>query len=258
MDFFRRFFRVSYVVILFLLGALELLVTRPKTRPERAAWLSRFAKRLLRCFDLKFSLVGTPPPSGAVLSNHLTFFDILVHSAVRPTVFVSKAELRKTPLLGWMSMMAGTIYVVRGGGGSAAKAAQGMAEGFRDGIPVTFFPEGTTGTGDQIVMPFRSGLIAQTLEAEEPMRAAFVRYDLSERDLAAGHTARQDIHWGTQTLPQLVWAFAGLHELQASVFYAAEPIDFTPQALANRKIAAAEARTAVRALGEQAQASAPK
>jgi 1-acyl-sn-glycerol-3-phosphate acyltransferase len=256
MDFLRRFFRTFWVITLFILAAIELLIMRPRTRPERAAWLGRFSNRLLKAFGVTYTVVDTPPESGAVISNHLTFFDILLHSAIRPTVFVSKAELRKTPLLGWMSMMSGTVYVVRGGGGSAEKAAEGMAKGFRDGLPVTFFPEGTTGTGDEIVLPFRSGLIAQTIEADAPMRTAFVHYELSARDLAAGHTAKQDIHWGPQSLQSLVWAFVGLHNLHATVRFGAEPIQFSAAAIANRKIAAVEARAAVLALGEIALQSA--
>ena len=252
MDFFRRLFRITWAIILFLAAAVELMITRPHTRPERAAWLGRFSNRLLKNFGVTYTVIGTPPTEGAVISNHLTFFDILLHSAVRPTVFVSKAELRKTPLLGWMSMMAGTVYVVRGGGGSAQRAAEGMAKGFRDGLPVTFFPEGTTGNGDEIVMTFRSGLIAQTIEAGAPMRTAFVHYELSARDLAAGHTAKKDVHWGPQSLQTLAWDFCGLQDLHATLRFGADPIAFSEAAIADRKKAAVEARKAVLALGETA------
>src|SRR3978361_2382607 len=135
----------------FLYGALELAVTRPKTRPQRAAWLSRFSGRVLRAMQVTYSVNGPVPTQGAVISNHLTFLDILLHSAIRPCVFVAKVELRSTPLLGWMSMMSGTVYVARGRGGSATKAAEGMAKGVRDGLPVVFFPEGTTTVGDEIL-----------------------------------------------------------------------------------------------------------
>ncbi len=248
MSFLRRIHRVLLVVIVFAYTVVEVLIKRPKTRAARAAWLSQLGKRLLWTQDVTYSVVGPMPMSGAVISNHLTYVDILVHAAMRPCVFVSKIELRATPVLGWISMMAGTVYVARGAGGSAAKAAQGMAQGFADGLPVVFFPEGTTGVGDVPVLPMRSGLLAQAIAAEEPITAGFIHYDLGARDLALGKSTRNDVHWGTETLWQHIWKFVDLHGIHATIHFADSPIAFTEAAIANRKVAAVEAAAAVEAL----------
>jgi 1-acyl-sn-glycerol-3-phosphate acyltransferase len=188
---------------------------------------------------------GAVPMEGAVISNHLSYLDIVVHASIRPCVFVSAIETRRMPLIGWMSMMAGTVYVTRGEGGSAEKAALGMAKGFRDGLPVVFFPEGGTFVGDQPVMPFKSGLLAEALEAGAPVTAGFIRYELSAEDVAAGKTARNDVHWGDETLVKHLWKFLGLHGLKAEVRFAEEPIAFSAAAYGDRKLAAVEAREAV-------------
>ena len=252
MNLFRKLYRGAKVIAHFSYASIELAITRPHTRADRAAWLSTFCRRVLRSMDVTYDIIGDIPMSGAVISNHLTYIDILLHSAMRPCVFVSKAELRKTPLLGWMSMMSGTVYVARGQGGSAAKAAEGMAKGFRDGLPVVFFPEGTTGVGDEPAMPFRSGLIAQTIEAGATMRASFIHYTLSPQDIAAGMTLRNEVHWGPQSLVEHIWGFLGLHSLHATVRFAERPITFSEPAIRDRKIAAEEARTAVAALSASA------
>jgi 1-acyl-sn-glycerol-3-phosphate acyltransferase len=183
-----------------------------------------------------------------VITNHLSYLDIVLHGALRPCVFVSAIETRKMPLIGWISMMAGTVYVTRGGGGSAEKAAEGMAKGFRDGLPVVFFPEGGTFIGDEPVMAFHSGLLAQALEAGATVTPGFIRYELTERDLAAGRSPRMDVHWSTQTLLEHLWNFLGLHGVKARVTFAEEPIAFSPAAYVDRKVAAAEAREAVLAV----------
>ncbi len=250
MSYIRRIYRILKVAGVFAYSILEVLVLRPKTRADRAAWLSKIGNRLLRAVDVTYTTVGPIPSSGAVISNHLTYVDILVHASLHPCVFVSKIELRSTPVFGWVSMMAGTVYVARGAGGSAAKAAQGMAKGFRDGLPVTFFPEGTTGVGDVTVLPFRSGLLAQAIAAEEPIRYGFIRYELNAHDLARGKTVRDDVDWGPQTLGEHIWNFVDLHGVHATVEFAPEPIKFSPAAVENRKIAALEAHAAVAALGE--------
>lgn len=205
---------------------------------------------MLRRVGVTYSTEGPVPQSGAVISNHLTFLDILVHAALRPCVFVSKAEVRSIPLAGWMSMMAGTVYVSRGQGGSAGKAAEVMAKGFRDGLPIVFFPEGTTGTGEETVMPFRSGLLAQTLEAGAPVSPGFISYALSPVDRADGRTLRNDVHWGPQSLVAMMWSFLSLHGLHATIRFAEQPIAFSPEAIADRKVAAVEAREAVLRLAE--------
>lgn len=253
MSFFRRIYRLLAVAFVFTYSIVEVLIKRPRTRAQRAAWLSQIGNRLLRTQDITFTTVGPVPTEGAVISNHLSYVDILVHAAMRPCVFVSKVELRKTPVFGWVSMMAGTVYVVRGGGGSAAKAAQGMAKGFRDGLPVVFFPEGTTGITDVPALPFRSGLIAQSIEAGAPIVAAFIHYDLTARDISRGKSVRNDVAWGPQTLWQHMWNFVDLHGLHATIRFAPAPIDFSPAAVANRKVAAVEAQAAVVALSEQAE-----
>lgn len=248
--FFHKLWRAFKAASVIGFHLAKLVVVRPHTRPERAAWLSGLCRAALRSVEITFSTEGPVPMQGAVISNHLTYLDILIHSATRPCVFVSAIETRAMPVIGWMSMMAGTVYVVRGGGGSAEKAAEGMAKGFRDKLPVIFFPEGGTFVGDEPVMPFRSGLLAQALETGAPITPGFLRYELSPRDLADGRSARNDVHWGTQSLPAHLWNFLGLHALHATLRFAPAPIAFSSSALEDRKLAAQEAHAAVLALSE--------
>jgi 1-acyl-sn-glycerol-3-phosphate acyltransferase len=239
---------MAKVVGVFAAQLTKLLVTRPHTRPERARWLSGLCRHMLRTVDLSWTTLGPVPMEGAVITNHLSYLDIVVHAAIRPCVFVSAIETRQMPLIGWISMMAGTVYVERGAGGSAEKAAQGMAKGFRDGLPVVFFPEGGTFVGDEPVMPFHSGLLAQALEAGASVTPGFLRYELSAKDLSRGRTARNDVHWGHQTLLAHLWNFLGLHAIRAEIRFADHPVAFSPAAYEDRKIAAAEAREAVLAV----------
>jgi 1-acyl-sn-glycerol-3-phosphate acyltransferase len=245
---FGKLFRLALVCFDFAYEIAWVLLTRPKTRAARAAWLTRLTSRVMKTINLTFTAVGPVPMSGAVISNHLTFFDIFFHAALRPCVFVSKIELRRMPLLGWISMMSGTVYVERGAGGSASKAAEGMGRGFRDGLPVVFFPEGTTGVDPRAIMTFRSGLLAQAMMLDQPVICAYIHYDFSAPDLAAGKTPEHDFYWGHQSLPRLIWDVLGLHAIHGIIKFSDHPIAFSPEAIANRKLAAEEARAAMLAL----------
>jgi len=245
MLFLHKLARAARVISAFAVSLTALFITRPKTRRARAEWLTRFCRRVLRAVDVTWAASGPIPQQGAVISNHLSYIDILLHSALRPCVFVSAIETRRMPLIGWISMMAGTVYVTRGAGGSAEKAAGGMAEGFRDGLPVVFFPEGGTGVGDVPLLPLHSGLLATALQEGATVTAGFLRYDLSPIDLEAGKTSRDDIHWGSQSLTSHLWNLLGLHGFHAHIEFGPGPIPFSQAALVDRKIAADEAGAAI-------------
>jgi 1-acyl-sn-glycerol-3-phosphate acyltransferase len=231
---------------MFAVAGTELLVKRPKTREARADWLHRFAARAIRGLEIEIDVVGTFPDHGAVISNHLSYMDIVVFAALHPCVFVSKAELREVPVLGWMTTMAGTVYVARGHGGSAVKARGGMQAAADAGLPVVFFPEGTTTNGSELLR-FHSGLLAQAMESGMPVTAAYVRYRL---DAGNDATVADDVcYWGDAKMLPHIFKLLGLRGLRAEVRFAERPIRFSGDAM-HRKLAAVEARTAVAMLGE--------
>lgn len=250
MHFWRQLVRGSRVISAFAVSLTGLLVQRPQSRRARAEWLTQFCRRVLRAARVTWSTSGPTPTRGAVVSNHLTYVDILMHAALRPCVFVSAIETRRMPLIGWISMMAGTVYVTRGAGGSAAKAAGGMSDGFRDGLPVVFFPEGKTGLGDEPVLPLHSGLLATALDAGETVTPGFLRYAVSEADQQEGRTTRADVHWGKQSLPAHLWNFFSLDRVHVHLHFGDGPIHYTPAALEDRKVAAEETRNALLRLSE--------
>jgi lyso-ornithine lipid O-acyltransferase len=248
----RKLWRAVRVVGVITAELVKFMVTRPRTRPQRAAWLTGLCRGVLGVAQVSYGTEGPVPMEGAVITNHLSYLDIVVHAAIRPCVFVSATDTLEIPVIGWISQMVGTVYVERGGGGSAEKAAKGMAKGFRDGLPVVFFPEGGTFIGDEPVMPFRSGLLAEALDAGAPVWPGFIRYEVSDQDRAEGRSAREDVHWSQQTLIQHLWNFLGLRGVHAEVRFAEEPIAFSPEAYEDRKIAAVEAREAVLAVSGKA------
>ena len=242
MAFLRAVGRSLKLVGYFARYGVELLVTQPKTRQERAAWLHRFCAAALKGMGVAVTVEGEYPATGAVISNHLGYADIVVFAALHPCVFCSKAEIAKWPVLGYMTTMAGTVYVARGRGGSALKAKSGMEDAVHAGLPVVFFPEGTTSNGEQ-VLPFHSGLLAQAV-GKMPVWAASIRYQLDEPN-AAGISVQDDLnYWGDVNLLKHIFGFMGLRGVHAFVRFAPAPIAFTSDEL-HRKEAAVEAREAV-------------
>jgi 1-acyl-sn-glycerol-3-phosphate acyltransferase len=248
-NFFRAVGRSVQLVGMFIVAGTELAVKRPATREQRADWLHRFCARAMHGLGVEIDVTGTFPERGAVISNHLSYLDIVVFAALHPCVFVSKEEIRKWPVVGWMTTMSGTVYVARGHGGSAMKARKGMQAAVDAGLPVVFFPEGTTTNGSQL-LKFHSGLLAQVLDGGAPVTAAYLRYSLAEVNGPGVSVANDVCYWGDRNMLAHIFKFLGLRGVRVEVRFAERPIAFSSDGL-HRKMAAVEARSAVATLAAQ-------
>jgi lyso-ornithine lipid O-acyltransferase len=192
--------------------------------PEGAIWIHRWCRRIVRCLGIHCSVEGGFPGhvarSGlgfeAVVCNHLSYADILLMSAERPFVMVAKTEVRSWPLLGWLTAQAGTVYVDRGGKPETYPAVNAaMARAYRSGLPVLFFPEGTTTDGSE-VLPFRRGLFYSVLHDAVQVRTAAIHYALDSDDCDA--TAANDVcWWGDAEFVPHVFRFLGLSGVRVAV-----------------------------------------
>lgn len=248
MSFFRASARSVQLVGYFVRYGTELLVKRPTTREARADWLHRFCAAALKGLKIDVSVAGRFPERGAVISNHLSYVDIVVFAAVHPCVFVSKAEIEAWPVVGWMTTMSGTVYVARGHGGSAMKARKGMQAAVDAGLPVVFFPEGTTTNGSTL-LKFHSGLLAQVMQSGAPITAAHIQYSLTEENERDVSVADDVCYWGDAKMLPHIFKLLGLRGVRVEVRFAEQPIAFSTD-VTHRKQAAIEARAAVAALGD--------
>src|SRR3546814_12002936 len=76
--------------------------------------------------------------------------------------FVSKGEVARWPVIGWLASLNNTIFVAR----TDRRAVQGQADALRKalatGQPVALFPEGPPAGGHE-VLPFRASLLASVM-----------------------------------------------------------------------------------------------
>lgn len=248
MGFFRSVARSIQLAGYFVVYGTELLVKRPSTREARADWLHRFAASTLHGLGVELDVTGDFPTQGAVISNHLSYVDIVVFAALHPCVFVSKAEVASYPVLGWMTTMAGTVYVSRGLGGSAARAREEIDAALAAGLPIVFFPEGTTSDGSGL-LKFHSGLLVQVLAADAPVTAAHVCYSIGADNGPDVKVSERVCYWGDMVLIPHIFRFLGLRGVKAEVRFAEAPIVFSNHST-HHKRAAREAWAAVAELGE--------
>ena len=113
--------------------------------------------------------IDNPRHPYVVVSNHESFADILLISNLPWEMkWLSKAELFRIPLLGWMMRLAGDVPVRRGFGPSAVEAIEQCRRILRNNVSVMIFPEGTRSTTGRM-LPFKDGAFRLAVEAGVPV-----------------------------------------------------------------------------------------
>ena len=224
-----------------LLAYLILLLRLRRTpgHSERAHWLHGWCAVVLPRLGVDFAAEGAMPPRGLLVSNHLSYLDIMTLSAIGPCVFVSKKEVRQWPLFGLLATLAGTVYVDRQRAADALRVNEELSQALQSGVLCVLFPEGTSSNGAD-VLPFRSPLLEAAVQSGDAVTAACIRYELDEGDPA------QDVcYWGDMTFLPHVLKLLSRPTIRARVRFAEESFRFE-----DRKEAAARTRERVIALRE--------
>jgi len=107
--------------------------------------------------------------------NHISWFDVPVLASQQPLHFLSKAEIKKWPLIGWLANRAGTLFIQRGTHGAAQKSLEEITECLQSGGSVVIFPEGTT-TDGTTVKRFHGRLLQSAIDAGVKVQPIALRY----------------------------------------------------------------------------------
>ncbi len=168
-------------------------VAAKSKRLARAAWLHRACRRHIKIYSCDYSSTGPVPKSGLLVANHLSYLDILVIAAITPAIFVSKSEVRGWPVIGWLTALAGTVFIVRERRTHVGAVNKEIESALADGALVVVFPEGTSTNGEE-VLPFRSSLLEPVTTGTYPIATGWLHYELD------GGDARNEVcYWGDHT-----------------------------------------------------------
>ena len=140
-----------------------------------AVWAKRPAARripvfyhrcLARLLGLSVTVDGEPSCNRPLLivSNHISWLDIIVLSSRGPLTFVAKSEVAGWPLLGRLARLQQTVFVDRERKLKSRTTAEEIAGRMLDGHAVVLFAEGTSSDGST-VLPFRSALVGAATAA---------------------------------------------------------------------------------------------
>jgi 1-acyl-sn-glycerol-3-phosphate acyltransferase len=203
MHVFSASFRLLRAIMHALAGWWIIRMRFPRLSPaEREQQVQQWAERMLNLLGISLTVLGTPPAHGPVLviSNHLSWLDILTIHAARHVRFVSKSVVRHWPVIGPMSTAAGTLYIERERPRDAMRVVHHMTEALRNGDVIAVFPEGTTSDGHGL-LPFHANLLQAAISSGAPVQPAALRF----ADAATGETSYAPRYIGDDNLLTSVW-----------------------------------------------------
>lgn len=153
---FFLFVFVPFLIVVIPLQALIIALRLP-------FWpvLPRLFHRLGCLFlGLRITVIGTPSTGRPTLmvSNHISWTDIVALGSVADVTFVAKREVGQWPFVGMMANLQRTIYADRTRRSATGKTAHAMGQHMASGNAVLLFAEGQSDIGTH-VLPFRSALI---------------------------------------------------------------------------------------------------
>jgi 1-acyl-sn-glycerol-3-phosphate acyltransferase len=152
----------------------------PTATPEMRQQLIRdWSQRMLALcgMTLVVHTHGETLECGAmVVGNHISWIDIYVIDAWRPTPFVSKAEIAKWPIVGFLAKTIGTVFIQRDRRSDAKRIMHQLADILREGGLIAVFPEGTT-TDGLAVQPFHANLFQAAVHAGAPIQPICLMYE---------------------------------------------------------------------------------
>ncbi|MEV4503540.1 lysophospholipid acyltransferase family protein [Streptomyces klenkii] len=118
------------------------------------------------------------PVAPLVVSNHTSWLDVTVLPAALPVRLVSRADLRRWPVIGWIAAVGRSLYVDRDRLSTLPDSVARITAALRRGDAVAVFAEGTTWCG-AAGGRYRPAAFQAALDAGAAVRPVAVRYRIA-------------------------------------------------------------------------------
>ena len=188
----RGFTKLALLIIFtlstFTIYAIGLVIPkllRSRYEPWRNLFMRTWAEGTAFIFNMDVTIEGVPPDAPFFLvSNHLSYLDIVpLYLSLRCT-FVAKKAVRTWPILGFMVHSVGVIFVDRNRRTDVKRVNKELSESMNEYQGLIFFPEATSSGGEDI-LPFHASLLQFPAEKEVPVHTASISYKTGPGDVHA-------------------------------------------------------------------------
>jgi 1-acyl-sn-glycerol-3-phosphate acyltransferase len=232
---FIRILGITFWLSVFFLKAslIKAICKDPVKQRKRLALNTAFtSRRMLRLFGLKVRVPGRQnlkallQENHLIVSNHVSYIDILVLSSVHPFIFITSLEMAANPVLGDITRSGGSLFTNRKKYTSLPLEINNFSAALTQGFDLMLFPEGTSTNGETI-REFRKSLFQTSINAQKPILPICVKYKTLDGKPIESQAQRDIVCWyGEMTFVPHFWQILG-HQIEAEVTVL-ESIPFDP------------------------------
>jgi 1-acyl-sn-glycerol-3-phosphate acyltransferase len=172
-------------------------------------WFARrlphwYHRQVCRIIGVRLSIEGEVAKGRPVLlvSNHTSWLDIPVLSAVAPLSFVAKKEVGRWPFVASLARLQRTVFVDRERRSAVGETAGEITQRLAAGDTVVLFAEGTSSDGNR-VLPFKTSLFAAAKPTSKSGTDAVP--DAVVQTVSLVYTARHGLPLGRAGRPGVGW-----------------------------------------------------
>ncbi len=193
------------------MAALRADVRRPQAGALR---IQAYSSRILSAAGIEVVVEGREHLScldagGMIVSNHTSFWDVLLIANVHATHFITSVEVKQTPLIGYLAAAGGSFFVDRRNRAKLSDEIPQIARALRQGLTIGLFPEGTTSDGTSI-LPFKRSLFRSLKTCSVPIVPLAISFQTREGQPLPLHEAERIFYYGEHVLTrQLLRTFLG-------------------------------------------------
>ncbi len=172
----------------------------PKAARRFPHWYHRQVCKLM---GVRLTIEGQVMSDRPVLlvSNHTSWLDIPVLSAVAPVSFIAKREVSRWPFVSSLARLQRTVFVDRERRGAVGETTNEIMERLAQGDTVVLFAEGTSSDGNR-VLPFKTSLFGA---AKPPVKSGVQPRDVVVQTLSIVYTRLHGVPLGRSDRPLVGW-----------------------------------------------------
>jgi 1-acyl-sn-glycerol-3-phosphate acyltransferase len=174
-----RLYRIFRLLLTLVAGVATVAILFPFYSPaRRKRAIGRWSARVLAALNIESRIRGAPPDArrpAILIANHVSWLDIQLIHSLWQVRFVAKSEVRRWPVIGWLSARAGTLFIERGRHRHAARINRAIHAAFVAGDAIGIFPEGTTTEGTQLHR-FHASLLQPAVDEKALIFPVALRY----------------------------------------------------------------------------------
>ena len=234
---FRAMYRViplcvatASIYLIWLCGAPFVCAFSMLSHQWRSFIFRLWAQMVAAIAGMKIKVRGEAPrPPFFLVSNHLSYMDIVLLATRLDCVFVAKSEVANWPVIGPLCRSMKTIFINRNLRRDIPQALASMKQAIDEGSGVVLFAEGTS-TAGATVAPFKPSLLELAAQAHMPVHYVSLSYRTPQK---APPAQRAVCWWGEMTFPKHLFELLALRGFEAELVFGTQPIQ-----AADRKVLA--------------------